>query len=54
MEFNSAFKGLIFVQVLLIMVIVINMYIWTLTLRERHRLRAFYNGALRRGKKGRK
>ena len=36
------------------MVIVINTYTGTLTLREEHRLRVFENGALRKGKKGRK
>jgi hypothetical protein len=36
------------------MVIVINTYTWTLTLREEHRLMAFENGALRKGRRGRK
>jgi hypothetical protein len=36
------------------MAIVINTYCWTLTLREEHRLRAFENGALRKGKRRRK
>jgi hypothetical protein len=35
-------------------VIVIIMYCWTVTLREEHRLRAFENGALRKGQRGRK
>jgi len=35
-----------------VVVIVINMYRWNLTLREEHRLRAFENGALRKGRRG--
>jgi len=38
----------------MVVVIVINMYTWTLTLREEHRLRVFENGALRKGRRGRK
>jgi hypothetical protein len=37
-----------------VVVIVINMYTGTLTLREEHRLRAFENGVLRKGRSGRK
>jgi hypothetical protein len=33
------------------MVIVINMYRWTVTLREEHGLRAFENGVLKKGKR---
>jgi hypothetical protein len=36
----------------LVAVIVINMYRWTLTLREEHRLRASENGTLRMGRRG--
>jgi len=35
-------------------VVVIDMYTWTLTLKEEHRLRAFENGVLWRGRRGRK
>jgi len=37
-----------------VMVIVINTYTETLILREEHRLRAFENGVLRKGRSGRK
>jgi hypothetical protein len=44
----------IYIQVFLGMVIVINMYCWTVTLREEHSLRGFENWVLREGKRGRK
>jgi hypothetical protein len=34
-----------------VVVIVINMFIWTSTLREEHRLRAFENEALRKSRR---
>ena len=36
----------------MVVVIGINTYTWNLTLREEHRLRAFENGALMKGKRG--
>jgi hypothetical protein len=54
MQNTQEISELIIIQVLLVMVIVINMYTGTLTLREEHRLMAFENGALRKGRRGRK
>jgi len=38
----------------MVVVIVINTYTWTLTLREEHRFMVFENVALRKGRTGRK